>query len=84
MRINTEWERWVHLLVLCFFTGVGGYALIYYFDWAPLSAFSLSCVVTVQINNAIRMLMDGGIPAVNESGTLDTSATASKDGTKQD
>ena len=62
MRINTSWDRWLHLLVLCFFTGVGAKALIHFFDWKPLSALSLSCVVTVQVNNAIRMLTHGELP----------------------
>lgn len=83
MRINTSLDRWLHLLVLCFFTGVGGYALIYWFDWKPLSAISLSCVVTVQVNNAIRMLMEGGIPT-DETATGSTTAATKSSGTKQE
>ena len=84
MRINTSLDRWLHLLVLSFFTGVGGYALIYWLDWKPLSAFSLSCVVTVQVNNAIRMLMERGIPT-DETATAGSSTAATKSsGKKQD
>ena len=47
-------------------------ALIHYFDWKPLSAYSLSCVITVQVNNAILMLNEGG---------LDTDGSATAGGT---
>jgi len=67
MRINTSWDRWLHLAVLCFFTGLGATALVHYLDWKPLSALSLSCVATVQINNAIQMLTEGGIPTTEDS-----------------
>lgn len=78
MRINTSWERWVHLAVLCLFTGLGAFALITWFEWKPLSALSLSCVVTVQVNNAIQMIMTGQVPGANDNLSTDTVAKGAK------
>mmetsp|Transcript_10017 Transcript_10017/g.18212 ORF Transcript_10017/g.18212 Transcript_10017/m.18212 type:complete len:90 (-) Transcript_10017:235-504(-) len=76
MRINTSWDRWVHLAVLCLFTALGAYALITWFEWKPLSALSLSCVFTLQVNNAIQMIMNGEIPGVNDDSLKSANAVS--------
>ena len=61
MRINTGWDRWLHLLILCCWTALGFSALMHFFpDWQPLSALSLSCVAVVQINNVWLYLREEG------------------------
>lgn len=60
MKVNFDATRIAHLLALLFFTYLGGRLLVSYLEWTPLSAYGLSCTVSVQINNAILFLKEGG------------------------
>ena len=53
MKINLEWKRILHLIVLIIFTGLLGQILIKRFEWKQLSAYGLSCSLVCQISNAI-------------------------------
>jgi len=81
MRINTGWERWLHLLILCIGTYLGYNLLLYFFDdWNKLSALSLSCLVTVQVNNVFLKFYADHIPLA----TIDHSSVMVKDGSHGD
>jgi hypothetical protein len=84
MKINTSLDRWLHLFVLFAFTGIGGFVLIHYLEWTPLTAFGVSCTVTCQVNSLLRNLSDDDeTNAINNKSIDDGAAKKQKSGKKK-
>mmetsp|Transcript_6497 Transcript_6497/g.9947 ORF Transcript_6497/g.9947 Transcript_6497/m.9947 type:complete len:92 (+) Transcript_6497:140-415(+) len=57
MLVTIDAPRVLHLFILIGITYLVGTYLINQYEWNHLTAYSLSCTVTVQISNAIRAIM---------------------------
>ena len=53
MRVTVDYKRILHLIVLILLTYIFGQILVQRYDWAPLSAYGLTCSLVCQISNVI-------------------------------
>ena len=56
MKVTLDTPRILHFVLLLTVTTLGGYALMTRYDFGFLTAFGVSCSVTVQVSDAIRKL----------------------------
>lgn len=66
MKVTFDLPRVLHLLVLVFFTLVGGSFLVNQYNWSGLSAYGLVCTIVCQISSAILKVRDGRLGEIGE------------------
>jgi hypothetical protein len=57
MKVNLEYTKIAHFLLLLGLTLLGGWVLMDRYEWPHLSAFGFSCTVTVQLSNLLLKLL---------------------------
>ena len=75
MKVTFDNTRLLHLFLLIAFSYLGGYLLVSYLEWTPLSAFGFACTVVCQVSNVIlKVFSEEGMEManVNDSANIKT------------
>lgn len=75
MKVNFDFVRLTHLVLLIAASYVGGQALMHYLeDWSPLAAYGLACSIVCQVSSAVMK--------INEFSTTEGTGSETKEGEK--